>query len=219
MVYLEHKEREMIKQDKKLKELYGSNFTMEVNSGKPYRYGHKTYTEGFGVKSIVDGKVVKEIERIDIEGYIQEDTGGIQNYESLGDLICVPLYQAEYDDYTDGHYFDDDGFVVLDKDLSVVYRSDKKDLKRVGLIRNQNAILKMVSKYGPCALAYLHTPIINDEKFVDLLDKTFDERVKSLNKDKVAQEKIDLEKKQFSQTKEYIQELEKEKENSSIFSI
>ena len=209
----------MIKQDKKLQELYGSKFTIEVNSGKTnYRHGIIARTDGFSVKSIVDGKVVKEIEKIAlVQGYIQEDSGGIQKYESLGDLICVPLYEAEYDDEDNRHWFEDNGFVILDKDLNVVYKSDKKDLKRLGRVRNQNAILQMVSKYGPCALAHAYNSVLEDEKFIESLDKTFKERIKILKDKKESQDNINLEIKQFTSTKEYLEEQAKEK--SPILSL
>ena len=168
-----------------LKDIFPSQFKLVVDSGKGYTYKFGR-TEGFSAKTVQGDKVIAETsEPIDYKKglYIQNDYGGVNEYDSLGDLICVDLNEAQYDDFVNNHYFDKKGFVLLDKDLNVVYKSNEEDLRRANRINNKTAMLKLVFKYGPCALGYLNYEAMEDEEFKRLLGAVLDKRTAKMKDD------------------------------------
>lgn len=196
-----------------LKEVFPSNFKLVVNSGEGYRY-NSGRTNGFSAKTVQDDKVIAETtEPIDYKKseFIQDDAGGIREYDALGDLVCVDLNVAEYDDFVGSDYFDKKGFVLLDKDLNVAYKSGEEDYRRANLINNKTAMLKLVYNYGPCALAHMHYSAMDDEKFKELLGKILDKRAEKM------QDNPEQIKKEVAQIKELLKHFENEKEAHNNF--
>jgi hypothetical protein len=190
-----------------LKKVFPSNFKLVVNSGKGYAYNFGR-TTGFSAKTVQGDKVIAETtEPLDYKKsqYIQNDRGGVNEYSSLGDLVCADLNVAHYDDFTGSDYMDKEGFVLLDKDLNVAYKSGEEDYRRANLIGNKTAMLKLVYNYGPCALAHLHYSAMEDEKFKELLGKILDRRAEKMQ-DNPEQIKIEV-----AQVKEVLKHFENEK--------
>ena len=197
----------------KLKDVFPSNFKLVVDSGKGYRYNFGR-TNGFSAKTVQGDNVIAETtEPLDYKKgqFIQDDGGGVQEYEALGDLVCTDLNVAHYDDFVGSDYFEKEGFVLLDKDLNVAYKSGEEDYKRANLIGNKTAMLKLVYNYGPCALGYLHYSVMEDEKFKELLGKILDRRAEKM------QDNPEQIKKEVAQVKEMLKHFENEKQSHYNF--
>ncbi|MBQ8424779.1 MAG: hypothetical protein IJX17_02005 [Clostridia bacterium] len=196
-----------------LKNIFPANFKLIVDSGKGYKYNFGRIND-FSAKTVQGDKVIAEtVEPLDYKKsqFIQNDYGGVNEYESLGDLVCVDLNVAEYDDFVGSDYFDKEGFVILDKDLNVAYKSNENDYRRANKVNNKTAMLKLVYNYGPCALAHLHYSVMEDAKFKELLGAILDRRAEKIQ-DNPEQIKAEVE-----QVKQILKHFENEKTSHEAF--
>lgn len=196
-----------------LKNIFPANFKLVVDSGKGYKYNFGRDT-GFSAKTVQGDKVIAETDKpLDYKKgeYIQNDYGGVNEYDALGDLVCVDLNVAEYDDFIGDDFFEKKGFVLLDKDLNVAYKSGEDDYRRANKVNNKTAMLKLVYNYGPCALAHLHYNVMEDSKFKELLGAILDKRAEKM-KDNPEQIKAEVE-----QVKQILKHFENEKTAHEAF--
>lgn len=192
----------------KLQDIFPSKFELVVDSGRGYKYTNGK-TNDFSAKTVVGDKVIAEKkEAIDAyKGqYLQDDYGGVRKYESMGDLVSADMNVAHYDDFVGSNYMETEGFVLVDKKMNIAYKSKEGDYTRAKLLDNKVGMLKLVYKYGPCALAHMHPSAFKDEEFKDLVNKALDRRHQKL-KDKNP-EKVETETNQVKETFDYF-----EKEN------
>jgi len=196
-----------------LKEIFPAKFKLVVNSGEGYRYNFGR-TTGFSAKTVQGDKVIAETtEPLDYyKGqFIQEDDGGVREYDALGDLVCADMNVSEYDDFVNSHYFEKKGFVLLDKDLNVAYKSNEEDYRRANKIANKTAMLKLVYNYGPCALGHLHYSVMEDKNFKELLGRILDKRAEKM------QDNPEQIKNEVAQVEAILKHFENEKETHQNF--
>ena len=202
----------------KLNEIFPSKFKLVVNSGEGYKYTYGK-TTGFNVKTVAGDKVIAETnEVLDYKNsqYLQNDYGGIREYESMGDLVSAEMNVAHYDDFAGTDYMETEGFVLLDKDLNVAYKSNQDDYTRARLIDNKNAMLKLIFRYGPCALAHIHPSAMKDEEFKKLIGATLDKRASKLKENNP--EKIQEEVSQVQELLKYFEQENQRRAESGFFS-
>ena len=203
---------------KNLNEIFPSKFKLIVNSGEGYKYTYGK-TTGFNVKTVVGDKVIAETsEVLDYKKsqYLQNDYGGIREYESMGDLVSAEMNVAHYDDFTGTDYMETEGFVLLDKDLNVAYKSSKDDYIRAKLVDDKTAMLKLIFRYGPCALAHMHPSAMKDEEFKKLIGANLDRRASKLKENNPEQIKEEVE--QVKEILKYFEQENQRKAESGFFS-
>ena len=196
----------------KINEIFPQKFTLVVNSGEGYKYTNGR-TTGFSVKTVADNKVIAETtEVLDYKKgqYLQNDYGGIREYNSRGDLVSAEYNVAQYDDFVGSDYMETEGFVLLDKDLNVVYKSNQDDYTRARLMVDKNAMLKLIFRYGPCALAHIHPSAMKDEEFKKLIGSVLDRRAAKLSETNPEQIKEEV-----AQVKEVLKNFEQQNERKA----
>ena len=201
----------------KLQEIFPSKFKLVVDSG--YKYKAHFDDSDFSAKTIVDDKVIAESkEALDkYKGqYLQNDLGGVREYNSMGDLISAEMNVSHYDDFTGSDYMETEGFVILDKDLNVAYTSNSDDYTRAKLMDNKIAMLKLVFNYGPCALAHMHPSAMKDEEFKKLIGATLDKRAAKLQESNP--EKIEEEVAQIKEVLKYFEQENERRAENGFFS-
>ena len=127
--------------------------------------------------------------------------------KSVGGLVAVPIYVQYGDDIMGVYYPERRGFVVLDKDLNIVY---KNAINASSVFYNQEDAYKFLHNFGPCALALMQPKGFNSDVQQDV-QRVFEMRVKKQEENFINPAKIEEEKKQF---KEAFQILKKEYENT-----
>lgn len=219
---------------KTLEENFPPKFIVKISNGRGYGvFDFDGKGRGFSVESLVDGKTVKEVETLTrgnqkhgeppMETILVQsgDLGrfNVTEYKSYGDLIPVTTYERYYEDFGGGTHTAPNGFAIVDKDLNVVYKSVKGDRDYSCKIANSDAILKIIGKYGPCAMAYLDERLLAKEGFDKKLDIAFTTRKNVLIKHNKT-EQIAEEQELFEKMKKLLQaELEEKKESSISYSM
>ena len=219
-----------------LEENFPSKFIIKINNGRGYGVlDFDGKGRGFAVESLVDDKVIKQVETLTrrnpnpkhgeptMETILVQsgDLGrfNVTEYKSYGDLIPVTTFERYYEDFAGGTHTAPNGFALLDKDLNVVYKSVKGDRDYSCKIANADEILKIIGKYGPCAMAYLDERLLAKEGFDKKLEIAFTTRknvLTKLNKTEQIAEEQEL----FEKIKKLLQaELEQQKESSVLYSM
>lgn len=217
-----------------LEENFPPKFVVKISNGRGYgTFDFDGKGRGFSVESIVDGKTVKEVETLtrgnQNHGEATRETILVQSgdlgrfnvaeYKSYGDLIPLSTYERYYEDFGGGTHTAPNGFVLVDKDLNVVYKSVKSDRDYSCKIANADEILKIIGKYGPCAMAYLDERLLAKEDFDKKLDIAITTRknvLTKLNKTEQIAEEQEL----FEKMKKFLQaEFEEQKESSIFYSM
>lgn len=202
----------------KLKEIFPEKFKLIVDSGKGYKYSFGK-TDDFNAKTVIGDEVIAETnEAIDkYKGqYLQNDYGGVVEYKSMGDLLSAEMNVTQYDDFVGSNYMDTEGFVIIDKNLNIAYKSNGEDYTRAKLMNNKIAMLKLVYNYGPCALAHMHPSAMKDEEFKQLIGKTLDKRALKLQENNP--EKIEEEVAQIKELLKYFEQENQRKAETGFFS-
>ena len=127
--------------------------------------------------------------------------------KSVGGLIAVPIYVQMGDDMMGVYYAQRRGYLVLDKDLNIVY---KNTINADRIFYNQEDAYKFLHNFGPCALAFMEPKKFDSDVQQDV-QRVFDLRVKKQEENFINPDKIAEEKKQF---KEDFDILKKEHENT-----
>lgn len=185
-----------------LNKIFPSKFTVVVNSGRGYSYNG--ITRDFKVKSYIKDKVYKEIKEIKSDRCVQVDKGGIEKFNSIGNLISLNTYEKEYEDFGAYRLYPY-GYVVLDRDLNIVYESKYLGTIKHHVVRNEDAFLQMLYKYGPSSLAYIDIDMLQNPNFKDSLNTIFAKRIDSLIRKNCPIEKIEEETNQFKEATKYIE--------------
>lgn len=115
--------------------------------------------------------------------------------KSVGALVAVPIYVQYGDDMMGVYYPERRGFVVLDKDLNIVY---KNAVNANSVFYNQEDAYKFLHNFGPCALAFMEPKHFNSDIQQDV-QRVFDLRVKKQEENFINPDKIAEEKKQFKE--------------------
>ena len=219
-----------------LEENFPPKFVVKISNGRGYGvFDFDGKGRGFSVESLVDGKTVKQVETLTRGNpnpqpddpakepiLVQSGDLGrlnVTEYKSYGDLIPLSTYERYYEDFGGGTHTAPNGFVLVDKDLNVVYKSVKGDRDYSCKIANADEILKIIGKYGPCAMAYLDERLLAKEGFDKKLDIAFTTRknvLTKLNKTEQIAEEQEL----FEKMKKLLQaEFEEQKESSVFYSM
>ena len=217
-----------------LEENFPPKFIVKISNGRGYGvFDFDGKGRGFSVESSVDGKTVKEVETLTRGNQKQGEATGetilvqsgdlgrlnVTEYKSYGDLIPLSTYERYYEDFGGGTHTAPNGFVLVDKDLNVVYKSVKGDRDYSCKIANADEILKIIGKYGPCAMAYLDERLLAKEDFYKKLDIAFTTRKNVLIKHDKA-EQIAEEQELFEKMIKFLQaEFEEQKESSIFYSM
>lgn len=219
-----------------LEENFPPKFVVKISNGRGYGvFDFDGKGKGFSVESSVDGKTVKQVETLtrrnpnpqhgeDTKETILVQSGdlgkfNVAEYKSYGDLIPLSTYERYYEDFGGGTHTAPNGFVLVDKDLNVVYKSVKGDRDYSCKIANADEILKIIGKYGPCAMAYLDERLLAQEGFDKKLDIAFTTRKNVLIKHNKT-EQIAEEQELFEKMKKLLQaEFEEQKESSVLYNM
>lgn len=104
-------------------------------------------------------------------------------YNSVGKLAVVPIYIQKDDDMMAMYYSVPVGYAIVDKNQEIIYKNTKT---ADNVLTNKYDVLKMLYKYGPCALSFLNPQDFDNRDFVNSLKEIYKQRVntlKSKNKD------------------------------------
>ena len=215
--------------NKILREKLPENFTVKINNGNGYCvFDFDGKGRGFSVESYENGNLVNKVETLTLNHnnskketvLVQSGEIGRHNvveYKSLGDLIPLRVYEREYDDFGGGTHTYPHGFVLVDKNLQVVYKNKPQHIGDDScIIRDATEFMKIFCKIGPHVMAYMDERHLAKENFKELLEKTFEIRKNTLKK-LGKTEQIEQEEKVYKEMLEVMQKEFNQQKDSSLF--
>jgi len=149
--------------------------------------------------------------------YIGDHDYRLGIYKSRGGLVVLPVYSLESDDYFYGYLPNMEGFVILNKDLEIVYKNF--DVTYEDFFKKKN-LYDFLHDYGPTALLFLE-PKDFDIRTQDDLRRVYNLRQQTLidngmDSAKIAEDEV-LFNKAFDILKEEYKEIqENNQENKEI---
>ncbi|MBE5745958.1 MAG: hypothetical protein E7359_01540 [Clostridiales bacterium] len=103
-------------------------------------------------------------------------------YKSMGGLIILPVYSLENDDYLCAYLRNIKGFVILNKDLEIIYKNLNTSYE---YFSNKQEFYDFLHDYGPTALQF-----VNPEDF-NLVTQNALRRVYSLREQTLKDNEVD----------------------------
>lgn len=204
--------------------IFPSKYTLIIDNGdRSYRYTMGS-VRGFS-QSVIEnetGKTVSHSENPILQEqskdglkdnyYIQSDRGDKKEIPFVGELVIADLNKEDYQDYDDSfsNTLTKNSFVLLNKNLDVVYKGDKK-VDRIGWysfdnnIGNKEALISLLEEYGPSSLAFADIMLFDDEKFLNSVSASLKSRTAKLEPEQ-AKTEIEQMKNLIEQVKVEIQE-------------